>query len=249
MLGSEVKNVEQTTILIAEDESLILQDILTLFDWAAEGYRTVTASNGQQGLALFRKERPSIVMTDVRMPHMDGLTMIGRIREIAPETRFIILTAYSDFNYALSALRLGAAEYLLKKDLSGETIRAALETVRQRTTAEKPALQDGPELSPIVGRAAAYIREHYAEPDLRLGGVSTACGISASRLSARFRDELDMTVNEYVTYVRMENAKRLLLSGEYRVYEVAEMVGYRNQAYFSTLFREQTGMKPNKYHE
>ena len=241
--------MEQTTILIAEDESLILQDILTLFDWQAAGYRTITASNGQQGLELFRRERPPIVMTDVRMPHMDGLTMIGHILEIAPETRFVILTAYQDFDYARSALRLGAAEYLLKKDLSGETIRAALEAARRRTSSEKPSAPEGPELSPIVGRAAAYIREHYAEPDLRLGGVSTACGISASRLSARFREELNTTVNEYVTCVRMENAKRLLLSGEYRVYEVAEMVGYRNQAYFSTLFREQTGMKPNKYHE
>ncbi len=242
--------MEQTTILIAEDESLILQDILTLFDWNAAGYRTVTASNGQQGLALFQEERPSIVMTDVRMPHMDGLTMIGHIRAIAPETKFIILTAYQDFDYARSALRLGATEYLLKKDLCEETIRTALEAVRRETPPGTPADRDDKqELSPIVGRAAAYIREHYAEPDLRLGGVSTACGISASRLSARFRDELDTTVNEYVTFIRMENAKRLLRSGEYKVYEVAEMVGYRNQAYFSTLFREQTGMKPNKYHE
>ena len=241
--------MEQTTILIVEDESLILQDILTLFAWKAAGYRTLTASNGQTGLALFEKERPSIVMTDVRMPHMDGLTMIGHIRQIAPETKFIILTAYQDFDYARSALRLGATEYLLKKDLSEETIRAALEAVRRETSPRTTTNADGPLLSPIVGRAVAYIREHYAEPDLRLGGVSTACGISASRLSARFREELDMTVNEYVTYVRMENAKRLLRSGEYRIYEVADMVGYRNQAYFSTLFREQTGMKPNKYHE
>ena len=241
--------MEQTTILIAEDESLILQDILTLFDWKAAGYRTVTASNGQQGLSLFQRERPPVVMTDVRMPHMDGLTMIGHIRDIAPETKFIVLTAYQDFDYARTALRLGATEYLLKKDLSEETIRTALETVRRKTSSGTPAGADEPELSPIVGRAAAYIREHYAEPDLRLGGVSTACGISASRLSARFREELDTTVNEYVTFIRMENAKRLLLSGKYKVYEVAEMVGYRNQAYFSTLFREQTGMKPNKYHE
>ena len=241
--------MEQTSILIAEDESLILQDILTLFDWEGAGYRTITANNGQQGLALFREERPSIVMTDVRMPHMDGLTMIRHIRELSSETKFIILTAYQDFDYARSALRLGATEYLLKKDLSEETIRAALEAVRRETSHDEPHTSGEPELSPIVGRAVAYIREHYAEPDLRLGGVSTACGISASRLSARFREELNTTVNEYVTFIRMENAKRLLLSGEYRVYEVAELVGYRNQAYFSTLFREQTGMKPNKYHE
>ena len=241
--------MEEKTILIVEDESLILQDILTLFDWKAAGFETLTAANGVQGLSVFRKTRPSIVMTDVSMPHMDGLTMIERIRELAPETKFILLTAYQDFDYARTALRLGVTDYLLKKDLSEATIRQALENLSKKPTPDLPAGTDRTELSPVVERAAAYIRGHYSEPDLRIGGVSLACGISAGRLSARFREEMDMTVNEYVTFIRMENAKRLLLAGKHKVYEVADMVGYRNQAYFSTIFQEHTGMKPNKYHE
>lgn len=241
--------MEEKTILIVEDESLILQDILTLFDWKAAGFGTLTAANGVQGLSVFQKKRPSIVMTDVRMPHMDGLAMIERIRELAPETKFILLTAYQDFDYARTALRLGVTDYLLKKDLSEKAIREALEALKKKPTPDMPEGTDKGSLSPIVERAAAYIREHYSEPELRIGGVSLACGISASRLSARFRDEMDMTVNEYITFIRLENAKRLLLAGKHKVYEVADMVGYRNQAYFSTLFQEHTGMKPNKYHE
>ncbi len=241
--------MEEKTILIVEDESLILQDILTLFDWKAAGLETLTAANGVQGLSVFQRKRPSIVMTDVRMPHMDGLTMIERIRELAPETKFILLTAYQDFDYARTALRLGVTDYLLKKDLSEATIREALENLERKPTPDLPAGTDRTELSPVVERAAAYIRDHYSEPDLRIGGVCLACGISASRLSARFRDEMNMTVNEYITFIRLENAKRLLLAGKHKVYEVADMVGYRNQAYFSTIFQEHTGMKPNKYHE
>lgn len=249
VLCMEVSCMEETTILIVEDESLILQDILTLFDWKAAGYKTLTAANGQQGLTLFQKERPRIVMTDVRMPHMDGLAMIRHIRELAPETKFILLTAYQDFDYARTALRLGVTDYLLKKDLSEATIREILEGLKKKPAPDLPEGTDKAELSPIVERAAAYIRGHYSEPDLRIGGVSLACGISASRLSARFRDEMNMTVNEYITFIRLENAKRLLLAGKHKIYEVADMVGYRNQAYFSTLFQEHTGMKPNKYHE
>lgn len=241
--------MEEKTILIVEDESLILQDILTLFDWKAAGFETLTAANGVQGLSAFRKKRPPIVMTDVRMPHMDGLTMIEHIRELAPGTKFILLTAYQDFDYARTALRLGVTDYLLKKDLSEETIRQALENLSKKPTPDMPAGTDRTELSPVVERAAAYIRGHYSEPDLRIGGVCLACGISASRLSARFRDEMNMTVNEYITFIRLETAKRLLLAGKHKVYEVADMVGYRNQAYFSTIFQEHTGMKPNKYHE
>lgn len=238
-----------TTVLIVEDESLILQDILTLYDWERHGYRTLTAANGQLGLARFKKERPQIVLTDVRMPHMDGLEMIEQIQALAPETKFIILSAYQDFNYARAAIKLGVTDYLLKKDLSEDTIHQALGSLRKRTVPDMPEGTDKSLLSPIVERAAAYIREHYSEPELRIGSVSAACGISASRLSARFREEMNTSVNEYVTYIRIENAKRLLASGKYRVYEVADLVGYRNQAYFSTLFQAQTGVKPNKYRE
>lgn len=241
--------MEEQTVLIVEDESLILQDILQLYNWQEAGYKTYTAANGQQGLNVFLKVRPKIVITDVRMPHMDGLTMIEHIRDIAPDTKFIILSAYSDFDYARVAMKLGVTDYILKKDLSRETIHAALTSPERRQSPNLPEGTDESDLSPIVERAAAYIREHYQQPDLRIGGISLACGISSSRLSARFREEMNMTVNEYVTFIRMENAKRLLASGKYKVYEVADMVGYRNQAYFCTLFQERAGIKPNKYHE
>ena len=238
--------MEEKTILIVEDESLILQDILTLFDWKAAGFTTITAANGVQGLSVFQKKRPPIVMTDVRMPHMDGLTMIERIRELAPETMFILLTAYQDFDYARTALRLGVTDYLLKKDLSEATIREALEKLGKKPTPDMPEGTDRAELSPIVERAAAYIREHYHNPDLRIGGVCLACGISASRLSARFREEMDMTVNEYITFIRLENAKRLLLAGKHKVYEVADMVGFSAKQ-FSHYFKATYGDTPSDY--
>lgn len=247
-----MRSLEKTAVLLVEDELLILQDLLSLYDWQGEGYWVETASNGLQGLDKFIALRPGIVITDVRMPHMDGLTMIARIRQVAPETKFIILSAYGDFDYAREAMKLGVTEYLLKKDLSAETVDRALRAATRAAPRSEPVLPAGADrdkLSPIVERAAAYIREHYQEPGLRIGGIALACSISPGRLSTRFREEMNTTVNEYVTFIRLENAKRLLLSGKYKVYEVADMVGYRDQAYFSTLFQERTGLKPNKYHE
>lgn len=241
--------MEKREILIVEDEVWLLKDLMRLYDWEDAGYMVFTAANGVQGLQEFVRRRPGIVMTDIRMPHMDGLEMIERIQELAPETKFIILSTYGEFEYAHEAIRLGVKDYLLKKDLSRESIQTALDAV---SAPERSPFPDGIEkttLSPIVERAAAYIREHYSEPGLRIGRVSVACGISAGRLSARFREEMDTTVNEYITFVRIETAKRLLAGKQYKVYEVAEMVGYRNSEYFSTLFQEHTGMRPNKYHE
>ena len=241
--------MEKREILIVEDEAWLLEELLRLYPWEAAGYTVRTAINGVQGLQAFIQYRPGIVMTDIRMPHMDGLAMIQRIRELAPDTRFIVLSTYSEFEYAHEAIRLGVKDYLLKKDLSEETIQAALDAAAAAETPLYPAGTEVSDLSPIVDRAAAYIREHYSEPGLRIGGVSVACGISAGRLSARFREEMNTSVNEYITFVRMETAKRLLASKQYKIYEVADMVGYRNSDYFSTVFQEHTGMRPNKYHE
>lgn len=241
--------MEKRTILIVEDESWLLKELMRLYDWEDAGYMVFTAANGVQGLQEFVRRRPGIVMTDIRMPHMDGLEMIERIQELAPETKFIILSTYGEFEYAHEAIRLGVKDYLLKRDMSRETIQSALDKVTAPKAPLFPAGTETSGLSPIVDRAAAYIREHYSEPGLRIGGVSVACGISPGRLSARFREEMNTSVNEYITFIRMETAKRLLAGKQYKVYEVAEMVGYRNSEYFSTLFQEHTGMRPNKYHE
>lgn len=240
--------MELQKILIVEDESLVLQDILRIFHWKDAGYEPVTAVNGILGVQAFIKYHPSIVITDIRMPHMDGLEMMVQIRQMAPDTRFVVLSAYDDFEYARQALKLGAFDYILKKDISAASIRKALEALKE--TDRSPAKEAAsPSLSPVIQRAVSYIQENYHDPNLRIGGVSLACDISSSRLSAKFREEMDISVNDYITQVRMEQAKRLLAGKKYRVYEVADMVGYRNSAYFCTVFLEQTGVKPNKYHE
>jgi len=234
-------------ILIVEDELLVLQDLLRIYNWRENGYQTITAVNGILGLQKFIEERPEIVITDIRMPHMDGLEMIDHIREIEPKTQFIILSAYGEFDYAKQAINLGVSDYLLKKDISAKTIQASLDNLKSHVN-----LEEGTSVcqySPIVNRAVDYIRNHYQNPELRIGGVALACDISASRLSTLFREELGVTVNDFITQTRLDNAKRLLKSGKYKVYEVADLVGYRNSAYFCTVFLQHTGIKPNKYHE
>lgn len=239
--------MEVKKILIVEDESLVLRDLLLMYDWKNNGYEVSTAINGVQGLQKFAEKRPEIVITDIRMPHMDGLEMIDHIREIEPNTKFVILSAYDEFDYAKQAIRLGVSDYLLKKDISRKAIQASLDRVNTSPDAREEMTAG--QYSPIVSRAIDHIRHHYQNPDLRIGGVALACDISASRLSALFREEIDISVNDFITETRIDNAKRLLKSGKYKVYEVADLVGYRNSAYFSTVFLQHTGMKPNKYHE
>ena len=104
-------------------------------------------------------------------------------------------------------------------------------------------------LSPVVINAYNYIRSHFNDPELKILEISNAVGISASRLSVLFKNELGKTVNEIMTEVRIEEAKYLLRWQQLKVYEVASRVGYKTSQYFSKIFYQYTGQSPNLYRE
>ena len=102
-------------VILVDDERLILRGLSTVVPWAELGCEVAgTAHDGAAGLELIRKIRPDIVLTDIRMPNMDGLTMLAAIRSEFPEIQMSVLTAYRDFEYARKAITLGVCRYLLK---------------------------------------------------------------------------------------------------------------------------------------
>ncbi len=103
-------------------------------------------------------------------------------------------------------------------------------------------------LSKVRG-AEQYIREMYQDRTLALQDVCTALAVSKSYLTMVFKKHTGMTIVEYLTEVRMEEAKALLRGSDLRVYEIAEQVGYRDAHYFSLTFRKQVGQTPSEYRE
>ena len=102
-------------VLVVEDEELIRRGIVLAVDWAALGCVVVgEASNGEEALEAVERLNPSLIITDLKMPRMDGIEMLRRLRERGNNAYVIILTAYDSFEYAQSALRLGAVDFLLK---------------------------------------------------------------------------------------------------------------------------------------
>ena len=102
-------------VLVVEDEELIRKGIVLAVDWAALDCVVVgEASNGEEALDAVERLSPSLIITDLKMPRMDGIEMLRRLREAGNPVYVIILTAYDSFTYAQSALRLGAVDFLLK---------------------------------------------------------------------------------------------------------------------------------------
>ena len=103
------------TILIVDDEKITREGISQLIDWQQYGFKVIgLAENGKVGLEMTRKLLPDLIITDIKMPEMTGLEMIEILRQENIRSEFIILSGYSDFEYAKKAIKTGVISYILK---------------------------------------------------------------------------------------------------------------------------------------
>ena len=124
-------------ILIVEDEIRIREGLRKLLNKIDPEYVVVgEAQDGEEGLSMSRSLRPDLIITDVQMPKMDGLEMLRSIAEEGIQAKAIVLSAYSEFEYARGAMKLGVTEYLLKP-ISLNDLSRAIETIRQQIAEDK----------------------------------------------------------------------------------------------------------------
>lgn len=231
-------------IVIVEDEFRIRQGLGNLINKVDLGCRVIgEAENGYEGLKMIRDLEPDIVITDIRMPKMDGLEMIEKVQAMGMECVYVILSGYADFEYARQGLRLGVKEYLLKP----ATISDVKDLLRKLSDEgkEKEAAEHA-DYSPAVKEMVSVIEESYG---LRLGldGFAERFRLTPEYLSNLFAKETGMTFSNYLKKVRMEKAKELILNTNMKIYEVAYSVGYPDQKYFSKVFKEYTGVSAKQF--
>lgn len=129
-------------VMLVEDEELILMGLQNIIDWEALGLKVVhMARDGAEALKMWDEEPVHIVVTDISMPEMDGLTLLRKIREKEEQVRFIILTGYDEFNYAREAIRLEVENYILKPINEEELERQLRETVQKLEEMDKKKIQ------------------------------------------------------------------------------------------------------------
>ena len=242
-------------VLVVEDEEMIRRGIVLAVDWAALDCVVVgEAADGEEALRAVERYDPSLIITDLKMPKMDGLQMLEALRERGNQAYVIILTAYDSFAYAQSALRLGAVDFLLKPFHDGELEQAVTNLRRRMEAGQRPQQPALPGLkkgdkSKYVLQAMDYIGEHCGEQNISVSAIAQHLGLSESHLSHLFRKETDYTIMNYLTRCRIHRAMELLRDCRLKVYEVAEQVGYRDITYFSATFKKVVGMSPSEFQD
>ena len=128
-------------VILVDDEKMILNSLALGFDWHSNGFEVVaTSTNSQEALRMIEFIRPDIVFTDIRMPGMDGIELMQKVHRDLPQIQFVVISGYSEFDYARKALEVGALAYCLKP-LEDDEIESALARARKILDAKKLVMQ------------------------------------------------------------------------------------------------------------
>jgi two-component system, response regulator YesN len=249
-------------IVIVEDEDIIRRGLVCTIDWMAMGCMVVgDAPDGESGLALIEQERPDLVLTDIRMPKMDGIEMITAAKTLSGLSfRTIFITSYADFEYARQAVKLQAIDYLLKP-IDEEELGKAIKKLNQAKAEQKDSawdsvqtelvdwdayLKDDNFMNTYVRQALCKVRDSYREK-ISIEAIADELAVSPSYLSRKFKESTSQTFGEILTKYRIQKAAQLLSTGTYRIYEVAEMAGFGDYKNFCLVFKKQMHISPKKF--
>ncbi|NUU62566.1 response regulator transcription factor [Paenibacillus agri] len=253
-------------VLLVDDEAPILNNLNRVLPWEEMGM-TVSgmARSGMDALRIAEEEHPDLVLCDIRMPVMDGLTFVGKLRELGNECEVLLLTGYQEFDYAREAIRLGVREYICKPihyEELGNKVREIGAHIRSRKYKDKlfnslPLFQEVPDngsenskksSDQLMNMAVQYITEKLSS-DIGIEEVAGKLGISSSYFCLLFKNRFSMTFVEYVTQQRVDAAKFMLAHSEKSIAVIGSGVGYQERRYFTKVFQKQTGMSPKEYRE
>ena len=225
-------------VLVVEDEEMIRKGIVLTVDWKALDCEVAgEAANGEEGLAAAERLKPDIIITDLKMPKMDGIAMLTELRKRGCTSKVIILTAYNSFSYARSALRLGAVDFLLKPYHDGELEEAIL---RLRELYPEDDAEEA------AGEAAAG--SGTADPgasETAFGTVSDSAGEAGAGGTGKAEDALPVPelwdgqgsryVRQAVAYIREHYS-----DPDICVSEIAGALGI-SEGHLSHMFKKETG--------
>jgi len=232
-------------ILIVDDDPAARQAHQDVIAQGLPGYPVCAVNDGAAALAAMQDQVPSLVLLDLMMPEMDGFDVLDRMRA-DPRTQAVPVVILTNKVLSLDDIkrieRHTRVVVQSKGVLADDEIIAAL----HRSLFGAEALP--PQTSALVKRAIAYLHQNYARP-LARWEIAEAVGVSENYLSRVFNQELGLSPWDYLNRFRISQAKELFRRTQDSVKSVAKQVGFKDQKYFSRVFRKLTGLSPNEFRE
>lgn len=238
--------MKKLQVVLVDDEIMIREGFKRLFDWASHDCEVVgEAADGMEALAQIDHLQPDIVIMDINIPIINGLKVIQTSRMRYPDMAFIIVSGYDDFSYCREALRMRITDYILKpvnyEEFGSCIDRLKIALYENRKTEE----QDDQEERTITG-IIRYLQEHL-DKEISLNILADEFHLSSQYISQLFKSEIGVNFLAYLTSIRMERAKKLLLATSLSIGEISEKCGYADYRVFTKAFKKEEGSTPSQY--
>ena len=240
--------MKKLRVLLVDDEIMIREGFKRLFDWDAHDCEVVgEAADGMEALTQIDLLRPDIVIMDINIPIMNGLKVIQLSRIKHPGTAFVIVSGYDDFSYCREALRLQITDYILKP-VNYEEFGSCIDNLKISLFEQRVSAEEEPEKGEerTITGITRYLQEHLAE-EMSLSVLAEEFHLNPQYISQLFKNEIGVGFLAYLTNIRMEKAKKLLLSTSLSIAEVAEQSGYGDYRVFTKVFKKTEGITPSQY--
>lgn len=232
------------SLLLADDEENILNGIKKYLLKNTKIFQEIyCAANRQEALDIIYQYHPDVMLLDVQMPVKTGLEIMkeANAAHVCPKT--IILSGYESFEYVREALRQGAVDYLLKPCRSSKILEKLEEVAAASDGKKKSEASIG---NTIVDQAIEYIKKHLPE-DINLSMAAEHVGVSNAYLSTLFTQNVGCSFVDYLSRTRIRYACDYMHDSKMKVYEIAFKVGFKDEKYFSKVFKKVTGQSPTEY--
>jgi two-component system response regulator YesN len=248
------------TVVLVEDEKIVRDELASSIGWDRLDLKLVgTAGDGLEGEALIKKLEPDIVITDIRLPGIDGLQMLAR----CPINHAVILSGHTDFSYMKQAIRLGVFDYLLKP-VDDEELENTLSSLVGKIKEEdndyerlrKTRSVTGEELIPlprsvnnhVVDNAISFIATNFGKP-VGLQEAATFLGLSESHLSRLFKEVTGLNFLQYLNAWRINKSVEMMKDPKRNIGEIATSCGFPTPGYFAKIFKRFSGVTPTQFRD
>lgn len=247
-------------VLIVEDDEEIRRYIRSELD---SDFRIYECTNGREGLETILKEKPDLVISDVMMPEMDGITLCRKIKQNININHIpiILLTAKSKAEDQIEGLEIGADAYIVKP-FNTELLRTTIsnlianrERLRGKLVGEqqveekitKIEMKSNDEI--LMSKVMKTINDHLADPTLNVEMLAANVGMSRVHMHRKLKELTNQSARDFIRSIRLKQAANLLREKNLSVSEVAYATGFSNLSHFSNTFRDFYGISPSEYKE
>lgn len=259
--GTKKATRKKHSILIVEDEDEIRNYLITEL---GNHFRVSSCSNGKEALEFIRQHMPDLVLSDIMMPEINGITLLRKLKQNIKTNHIpiILLTAKNSEKDYIEGLSLGADAYITKPfnlDILITTIENLIKnreilrnnfSGKQEQDANIEVAQPQSADEKLMQKVLKAINKNLNNPDLNAEMIAAEVGISRVHLYRKLKELTNQSTRDFIRNIRLKQAEILLKSEKnYNMSEIAQLVGFNNTTYFSNAFKELYGVSPSKYME